>query len=82
MMNKSDGKIHIVGAGVSGLVAATVLEAHGYRSCGVAHYKYWLPQTWCFFLVIHKPKFLILDEPLVDSCLFHTLAIRVLNKKF
>ena len=32
MMNKSDGKIHIVGAGVSGLVAANVLEAHGYRS--------------------------------------------------
>ena len=32
MMNKSDGKIHIVGAGVSGLVAAKVLEAHGYRS--------------------------------------------------
>ena len=32
MMNKSDGKIHIVGAGVSGLVAAKVLESHGCRS--------------------------------------------------
>tara|TARA_B110000444_G_C18509369_1_gene441536 strand:+ start:209 stop:472 length:264 start_codon:yes stop_codon:yes gene_type:complete len=31
-MNKTDGKIHIVGEGVSGLVAAKVLEAHGFRS--------------------------------------------------
>ena len=31
-MNKTDGKIHIVGAGVSGLVAAKVLESHGCRS--------------------------------------------------
>ncbi len=31
-MNKSDLKIYIVGAGVSGLIAAKVLEAHGYRS--------------------------------------------------
>ena len=31
-MNKTDGKIHVVGAGVSGLVAAKVLEAHGFRS--------------------------------------------------
>ena len=29
-MNKQDYKIHIVGAGISGLVAATVLEQHGY----------------------------------------------------
>ena len=31
-MNKTDRKIHIVGAGVSGLVAAKVLEAHGCSS--------------------------------------------------
>ena len=31
-MNTTDGKIHIVGAGVSGLVAAKVLESHGFRS--------------------------------------------------
>jgi protoporphyrinogen oxidase len=29
-MNKKDCKIHIVGAGVSGLIAAQVLESHGY----------------------------------------------------
>ncbi|SIQ63533.1 NAD(P)/FAD-dependent oxidoreductase [Maribacter ulvicola] len=29
-MNKQDYKIHIIGAGISGLVAATVLEQHGY----------------------------------------------------
>ena len=32
-MNKSSLKIHIVGAGVSGLIAAKVLEAHGYHPC-------------------------------------------------
>ena len=31
-MSQTDGQIHVVGAGVSGLVAASVLEAHGYRS--------------------------------------------------
>lgn len=31
-MSATDGKIHIVGAGVSGLVAAKVLESHGCRS--------------------------------------------------
>ena len=31
-MKTTDGKIHIVGAGVSGLVAAKVLESHGCRS--------------------------------------------------
>ena len=31
-MSQSEGQIHVVGAGVSGLVAASVLEAHGYRS--------------------------------------------------
>ena len=31
-MNATEGKIHIVGAGVSGLVAAKVLESHGCRS--------------------------------------------------
>ena len=31
-MSATEGKIHIVGAGVSGLVAAKVLESHGYRS--------------------------------------------------
>ena len=30
-MNQSEGHIHVVGAGVSGLVAASVLEAHGYH---------------------------------------------------
>ena len=30
-MNQTDGHIHVVGAGVSGLVAASVLEAHGYH---------------------------------------------------
>ncbi len=30
-MNKQDYKIHIVGAGVSGLIAAKVLEDHGYN---------------------------------------------------
>ena len=29
-MNKQDYKIHIIGAGISGLVAATVLEQHGF----------------------------------------------------
>ncbi|WP_299799734.1 NAD(P)/FAD-dependent oxidoreductase [uncultured Maribacter sp.] len=29
-MNKQDYKIHIIGAGISGLIAATVLEKHGY----------------------------------------------------
>ena len=29
-MNKPDYKIHIVGAGISGLIAATVLEQNGY----------------------------------------------------
>lgn len=29
-MNKQDYKIHIIGAGVSGLIAASVLENHGY----------------------------------------------------
>lgn len=29
-MNKQDYKIHIIGAGVSGLIAASVLEKHGY----------------------------------------------------
>jgi len=31
-MSQSEGQIHVVGAGISGLVAASVLEAHGYRS--------------------------------------------------
>ena len=31
-MSATEGKIHIVGAGVSGLVAAKVLESHGFRS--------------------------------------------------
>ena len=31
-MSATEGKIHIVGAGVSGLVAAKVLESHGWRS--------------------------------------------------
>jgi len=31
-MNVTEGKIHIVGAGVSGLVAAKVLESHGWSS--------------------------------------------------
>jgi protoporphyrinogen oxidase len=30
-MSQTDGQIHVVGAGVSGLVAASVLEAHGYH---------------------------------------------------
>lgn len=30
MMNKQDYKIHVIGAGVSGLIAAKVLEDHGY----------------------------------------------------
>ncbi|MDB4094368.1 NAD(P)-binding protein, partial [Flavobacteriaceae bacterium] len=30
-MNKQDYKIHIIGAGVSGLIAAIVLENHGYH---------------------------------------------------
>ena len=30
-MNKKDLKIHIIGAGVSGLIAAKVLENHGYN---------------------------------------------------
>ena len=30
-MNKQDYKIHIIGAGVSGLIAASVLENHGYH---------------------------------------------------
>ncbi|MEW7280161.1 FAD/NAD(P)-binding protein [Aquimarina sp. 2201CG1-2-11] len=30
-MKKKDCKIHIVGAGISGLIAATVLEEHGYH---------------------------------------------------
>ena len=30
-MSQTDGHIHVVGAGVSGLVAASVLEAHGYH---------------------------------------------------
>ena len=29
-MNKQDYKIHIIGAGVSGLIAATVLEQNGF----------------------------------------------------
>ena len=29
-MNKKDLKIHIIGAGVSGLIAARVLENHGF----------------------------------------------------
>ncbi|MDF4202928.1 NAD(P)/FAD-dependent oxidoreductase [Maribacter sp. SA7] len=29
-MNKQDNKIHIIGAGISGLIAATVLEQHGF----------------------------------------------------
>ena len=29
-MNKNEIKIHIVGGGVSGLIAARVLEDHGY----------------------------------------------------
>ncbi len=33
-MNKQDYKIHIVGAGVSGLIAAKVLEDNGY-SCTI-----------------------------------------------
>ena len=32
-MNKSNLKIYIVGAGISGLIAAKVLEAHGYHPC-------------------------------------------------
>ena len=31
-MNATESKIHIVGAGVSGLIAAKVLESHGCRS--------------------------------------------------
>jgi phytoene dehydrogenase-like protein len=30
-MKKEDCKIHIVGAGVSGLIAARILEDHGYQ---------------------------------------------------
>ena len=30
-MNREDYKIHIIGAGISGLVAAKTLEKNGYR---------------------------------------------------
>jgi|AACY02.13.fsa_nt_gi Monoamine oxidase len=30
-MKKQETKIHIIGAGISGLIAAQVLEKHGYQ---------------------------------------------------